>query len=233
MRRIVVALALVVCLPLSAQQPQATARPTVQPAAQPATQPAPLPITADQLWNALLQSNKQFAAGKIAYDDLAKEREQFRNFQAPPVTILSCSDSRVPPELVFHQSLGVLFVVRTAGNVADDFGIASIEYAILHKYTKLIVVLGHESCGAVEAALEPEDPATPSLLELVARIRSSFVNIPYEQASLPRAIEANARASAAQLLAKSRVIRQAVLSKQVKVIAAYYDFDTGLVKALE
>ncbi|MBV8517876.1 MAG: carbonic anhydrase [Acidobacteria bacterium] len=234
MRRIIAVLALVAALPLFAQQPQAAAHPTTpQPAPATAAQPAPPPVTPDQLWNALLQSNKQFAAGKIAYDDLDKERAQFLNFQAPPVTILSCSDSRVPPELVFHQSLGVLFVVRSAGNVADDFGIASIEYAILHKYTKLIVVLGHQNCGAVASALEPADPVTPSLLDLVTRIRSSFVNIPYEQASLPRAIEANARASAAQLLAKSHVIRDAVVSKQVKVVAAYYDFNTGLVRALD
>lgn len=194
------------------------------------------PVTPDQLWSALTRANKTFAAGKLSFDNLKTEREALKDQQLPPVTVLSCADSRVPPELVFNQSLGALFVVREAGNVADDFGVASIEFAIQQGYTKLIVVLGHDSCGAVKAALGGGDPNTPSLMELARRIRMSFVGIPYDSrdpANLKKAVELNARASAAHLLAASKVIRDAVATEQVKIVPAYYDFATGEVRKLE
>jgi carbonic anhydrase len=201
----------------------------------PAAGQQPVEITPDQLWTALVNGNKQFVTGKVAYDDLKAERENFKDHQLPPITVLSCSDSRVPPELVFNQSLGTLFVIRTAGNVADDFGIGSIEFAIQQGYTRLIVILGHDSCGAVKAALGGADPDTPSLAAVAKRIRSSFVGVPYDSrdaANVNRAVEANARASAAQLLANSRVIRDAVLTQQVKIVTANYNLETGEVKAL-
>ena len=174
MRRcMILVLALVLCAPLAAQE-----------------------IDADVLWKALLTGNLKYQAGEVTYEGLAKEREQLFTKQLPPVTILSCSDSRVPPELVFNQSLGALFVIRTAGNVADEFGIASIEYAVTREpqWTKLIVVLGHEKCGAVEEAMKLEDPPTPPLVALVDRIRRSFV---IGQTDLPNATKANAKAAAA------------------------------------
>ena len=209
---------------------------TLTVSAQQAQPPKPLPITPDQLWTALLQGNKTFAAGKLSFDDLKKEREELIAGQAPPVSVLSCADSRVPPELVFNQSLGALFVVREAGNIADDFAIASLEFAILNGWTKLIVVLGHEDCGAVKAALGAGDPNTPALMVLAKRIRMSFVGIPYDSrdaANVRRATEANARYSAAQLLAASKVIRDAVLTGQVKVVSGYYEFGTGEVKKID
>lgn len=193
-------------------------------------------ITPDQLWSAMLQGNKQFVAGKITYDHLKEQREQLEHSQMPPITVLACSDSRVPPELIFHQSLGALFVIREAGSVADDFAVASIEYALEHGYTKLVVVLGHEHCGAVHAALGVEDPATAPLQALVKRIRSSFVGIRYDArdaANVKKAIEANTRASAASLLASSSVIREAVLTERIKLVTAYYELKTGEVKKLD
>jgi carbonic anhydrase len=220
MRRIlIIAFTLLVCTPLVAQE-----------------KPQPPEITPDQLWSALLQGNKGFVAGTVSYTELKAERAQFAAGQAPPVTILSCSDSRVPPELIFNQSLGALFVVRTAGNVADDFGLASIEYAIAQGYTKLIVVLGHESCGAVVASLGGGDPTTPALTALATRIRTSFVGIPYDPkdaANVQKAVEMNARAAAASLLAHSKLIREAVLGGKVKVVSANYDLKTGEVKKLD
>lgn len=183
----------------------------------------------------MLRGNKNFAAGKIRFDTLNEERITLKDHQSPPVTVLSCSDSRVPPELVFDQSLGAIFSVRTAGNVADEFGIASIEFAILSGYTKLVVVLGHQNCGAVKAALAGVDPPTPALNELVERIRGSFIDIAFDSrdaANFKRAIETNARASVAQMIASSAVIRRAVQTEQIKIISAYYDFGTGEVKAV-
>ena len=226
MRRIlIIAFTLLVCVPLVAQE---------KPAAAPA--PPPLQITPDQLWTALLQGNKVFASGAVSYNLLNEERGQLVNNQAPPITILSCSDSRVPPELVFNQSLGALYVVRSAGNVVDDFGVASIEYAVTLGYTRLIVVLGHESCGAVVASLGGADPTTPALSALAIRIRSSFVGIPYDSrdpVNVQRAVELNARAAAASLLARSKVIRDAVATEQVKIVTANYDLNTGEVKQVD
>jgi carbonic anhydrase len=214
MRRIfLITLTLLVCAPLAAQN-----------------------ITPEKLWDALLQGNKEFVAGKITYDDLKKERELFASNQAPPITVLACSDSRVPPELIFNQSLGALFVIRTAGNAADDLGLASIEYALSSGYTKLIVVLGHENCGAVVSSLGGGDPDTPALLGLASRIRSSFINIPYDSrdpANVQRAVEANARASAAWLLAHSKMIRDAVATEKIKIVTANYSLKTGEVKKLD
>lgn len=232
-RTLIFIVTLLVSLSVAAQQPAQQPPPAPQPAA---PQQQPPQITPDQLWDALAQGNKLFVGGTVAYNLLKEERAQFREYQAPPITILSCSDSRVPTELVFNQSIGALFVVRTAGNTADDFGLASIEYALAQGYTRLIVVLGHKRCGAVVASLGGAEPNTPALSKLAQRIRASFVGIPYDARSpvnVQRAVEANTRAAAAQLLASSKLLRDAVLTQQVKLITAIYDMDTGEVKKLD
>lgn len=193
-------------------------------------------ITPDQLWSAMLQGNRQFVGGKIVYDNLKAERELLKDGQLPPITVLACSDSRVPPELVFNQSLGGLFVIRTAGNVADDFGLASIEFALSKGWTKLIVILAHEDCGAVKASLGGADPSTAPLNALAKRIRSSFAGIPYDsvdKANVRKATEANARASAAQLLAGSIMVRDAALTDRIKIVTAYYELASGEVKKVD
>lgn len=214
-RSFILILALVVCVPLAAEDIICG--------------PVPKNITADVLWKALQTGNLQYQGGEIEYAHLKAEREAFANKQCPPMIILSCADSRVPPELIFNQSLGSLFIVRAAGNVADEFGLASIEYAISKDWTRLIVVLGHESCGAVEEAMKHEDPPTPSLVALVDRIRRSFVS---GQVTFKEAVQANARASGAWLTAQSPLIRQAVMDGKVKIIPAYYELASGKVTAI-
>ena len=235
MRRFAI-LAFVLAFTAAAQEvPPAQQPPVQQPPAQKPAEPPPPPVTPDQLLNALATGNKTFVAGKISFEDLKTERQDLRGGQAPPVTLLSCADSRVPPELIFNQSLGALFVVRAAGSVADEFGLASIEYAILQGYTKLIVVMGHENCGAVKAALGTGDAGSPALNELARRIRMSFVGVTYDPrdaSNVRRAVEANTRASAAELLAASTVIRDAVVGNKVKMVTAYYDMGSGSVSLL-
>ncbi|HYS52925.1 MAG TPA: carbonic anhydrase [Thermoanaerobaculia bacterium] len=184
---------------------------------------------ADAIWQSLVAGNRAYVAGKVTFDHLADQRKHSADHQNPPVTVLSCSDSRVPPELIFNRSLDQLFVIRVAGNVAADFELASIEYAIANGYTKLIVVLGHENCGAVKAAMADGDAATPSLAVLLQRIRKSFAPKP---ATLQAAIGANARASAAYLLGNSKIIREAVDGRRVGLIVAYYHLDSGVVERL-
>jgi carbonic anhydrase len=206
---------------------------TADPHATPAAASTP---GADELWQALHTGNTAFVAGKMDYDDLTAERKVVSGGQNPPVTVVSCSDSRVLPELVFGQSIGALFIIRTAGNLPDTFGIASVEYGVMHGWTKLIVVLGHEECGAVKAAMERGEPGTPSLDALVDRIRESFYGVewdPKNKEAIKKAVTANARSSAASLLAHSTVIRDAVADGKIKIIVAYYSLSSGEVTRVD
>ena len=171
-----------------------------------------------------MDGNRAYVAGKITFDHLGDLRHHSADHQNPPVTVLSCSDSRVPPELMFDQTVGDIFVVRVAGNVIDDFNLASVEYAVANKWTKLIVVLGHEYCGALKEAISDETEfGSPSLDALVAKIRE---NLDHHKPPIREAVEINARASAKQLRA-SKIIREA----KVPIVTAYYSFD-GRVRKL-
>ena len=191
---------------------------------------------AASLWNELLAGNRVFVAGTEHFDHLRTERAAVEDHQSPVVTVLTCSDSRVPPELLFDRSLGKLFVIRIAGNVADTFAVASLEYAVLHHYATVLVVLGHENCGAVSAALDDHAAPTAALSGLLERIRSSFAGIDGgtdDPETVWRAVEANTRASAASLTSISPVIGDAVRRGEVVVIPAVYSLKTGEVRKLE
>lgn len=187
-------------------------------------------------WEWLLEGNARYRAGSLSYDHLRAQRYAFDDYQRPKVAVVSCADSRVPPELIFDQSVGDVFVVRAAGNIVDEFGLGSIEYAVLNRWTQLIVVMGHEHCGAVAEALKPEPAPTPSLAAILTRIRKSFEGHrwePDDPERLRKAIEANTRASAAYLTTASEVVRKAVQEGRVRIVPAYYWLRSGEVKALE
>jgi carbonic anhydrase len=174
-----------------------------------------------QLSPSLDAGNQRFQRGALLFAGLNELRTELVPDQHPEVTILSCADSRVPPELVFDQTLGDIFVVREAGNVADTFGLASLKYALTHHYTGTLVVLGHQNCGAVKLAMT--DPATwpndDDVRALLKRIRTAIGN----EQDLATAIKINARASAKQV---STALGGA------PTIAAYYDMSTGKVTRL-
>ncbi len=153
--------------------------------------------TPDPLWQKLMNGNKQYVAGKLTYDQLISDRKAVAGGQSPQVALLSCADSRVAPELLFDQSLGDLFIVRAAGNIADTYGIASLEYAVANNWPKLLVVLAHEECGAVKASMEQGNPGSPHLVALVNQIRGSFYGLdwdPKDKDAVKKATVANARA---------------------------------------
>ena len=202
----------------------------------------PLPLdpglSNEQLWDVLMKGNEAYVGGSIAYGGLVIDREKTGVKQNPPVTILSCADSRVPPELAFHRTVGDLFIAREAGNVADEFTIASIEYGILNNWTRMIVVLGHEGCGAVEAAIAGGGPTDP-LKALVARIRKSFpkeghCTNPSDPKCVYDSVVLNARASAKYLAATSNTIHDAVCgaSPTATVVTAYYNLVSGRVEVI-
>lgn len=182
-------------------------------------------------WDALVAGNERYVKGRLKYFRLVKQRNDHRDHQSPPVTVVSCSDSRVPPELIFDKSIGDVFVVRVAGNVLDDVNLGTIDYAVLRGYTKTIVVMGHEKCGAVDAALGPNDPVwTPQLLTLVDLARRNLGIAPGDGKPRPPlhdAIVKNALAVSGQLKQHFAAMNP---PRVVPIVTAYYDFDGHVTK---
>ena len=214
------------------------------PAAKPASCPLPASParTADQLWKELVAGNAVFVDGDVHYAGLRPLRRALEGRQEPPVSIVSCADSRVMPEVVFDRSVGELFVTRVAGNIVGTFDVASLEYAVLNGWTSLIVVMGHSDCGAMRAAMKPDDPnkpLTPALQALVGEIRRSFTrDTPRTPdatpAQLRAATEANARFVAEQLRTKaSALLKTCVDAGLLKIVPAYYDAGSGKVERLD
>lgn len=200
------------------------------------------PVLAQQMppeWTALMQGNSAFAGGYLNRD-LAR-RLPISDGQTPPVAILSCSDSRVPAEVVFNRPVAQMFVVRTAGNVTQNYPTASLEYAVAVLSTKMIVVMGHESCGAIHSALTPADDGklTPFLKLLMAEIRPSFRNIPRDEwdarnrAIVKRATHDHAKRVARQLLNDSELLRTRHSARTLSLAAAYYNLESGVVDLVE
>jgi carbonic anhydrase len=166
--------------------------------------------------------------------EAATRRAELKTSQHPFAIVLSCSDSRVPPEIVFDQGLGDLFVIRVAGNVIDDHSLGSIEYAADHLAVRLIVVLGHQRCGAVKAAKETIAAKT----EAPAHIQSLVTAIqPAVEATakgdLNATIEANVRNVTQALRSSTPVLKPKVDSGELKVLGAYYSLDTGAVAFMD
>jgi len=185
-------------------------------------------VTSQTALNRLKSGNKRFVADKPNHELQDRERrEELEEGQHPFAVILSCADSRVIPELVFDTGLGELFVVRVAGNVANTSSIASIEYAVANLGTKLIVVLGHESCGAVTAAMGGGDNGY-NLNHLLAHIVPA-VNGTTGTKSVERVVKTNAKMTVKELKNRSPIIDKC---KGLKIVGAYYELGTGKVKFL-
>jgi carbonic anhydrase len=188
---------------------------------------------ADQTWNQLVSGNHRFMSGKSEPHDLVARRRELAKTQNPHVAVLSCSDSRVPPELVLDQGLGDLFVVRSAGESADPLAVGSLEYAVEHLGTTVIVVMGHQSCGAVKAACSGEKAASPNLEAVVIPIASSCTKV---DKSKPDTFDLAARdhvhSVAQELLTKSVILKKAADEGKVAIVEAYYSLDTGEVTKL-
>jgi carbonic anhydrase len=184
---------------------------------------------------ALLMGNGRFMTGESAHPDLLQQVQGSKDGQHPGAMILGCADSRVPPELIFDRGIGELFVVRSAGNVAEPVSTASLEYAAEHLHVKVLVVLGHEKCGAVQAALAGGKLPSDDLQTLVKYITPAVKGLKSwaEGADLVRfAVEANVRHQASELLRRSRLLRHAVRSGEVTLLKAVYDLETGRVRPL-
>ena len=195
---------------------------------------------------ALLRAGSvRFAAGQRSREDGTGQarRDALTAGQAPFAIVLGCSDSRVPAEIVFDQGLGDLFVIRVAGNVVAPSQIGSVEFAAERFGTSLVVVLGHTSCGAVQATLEelerPAEGQSPNLRSIVERIRPAVEDLvaatprPGVEALLRQAVRANVRASVRALSHGSAIIERLVRDGRLLVVGAEYSLESGEVEFLE
>jgi carbonic anhydrase len=172
--------------------------------------------------------NARFVTSKVTEGrPVAAKRTETAQIQHPFAVVVGCADSRTSPELVFDQNIGDLFVVRTAGNLVDEHGLGSIEYAVEHLGARLIVVLGHERCGAVKAALA--NPTAPgNINSLVRDIQPAVLatkDKPGDKVELT--VAENARLIAAKIRSEAKL---GELAKEVRVVSGVYDLDTGKVE---
>ncbi len=190
-------------------------------------------LTADQALESLLAGNERYVNAKLTHPHQTIEhRTALVEGQRPFAVILGCADSRVPPEIIFDHGLGDLFVVRVAGNVVDDIVLGSIEYAVLHLHTPLIMVLGHANCGAVVETLKGEN-LEGHLPSLVRAIKPAIDKIKDQSVDLlDKAIRANANRSAEQIRAARPILYELVKADKLKVVTAYYDLASGKVEVI-
>lgn len=170
----------------------------------------------------------------LTTEQAAKRRAELVKSQHPFAIILSCSDSRVPPEIVFDEGLGDLFIVRVAGNVLNDQGLGSIEYGVDILGARLIVVLGHQSCGAVDAAMKTiaaKGKAPGHIQSLVTAIKPVVNSTP--KGDLETMTKANVKHVVDALRSSTPILKAKVDSGDVQVIGGYYTLDTGAVTFLE
>ncbi len=194
---------------------------------------APLRRSPAAVLEELLAGHQRFISGQPQHLDNSLERlREVSLKQTPFAAILGCADSRVPVELLFDIGFGDLFVVRNAGNTPFTAAIGSMEYAVEHLGVPLILVLGHKRCGAVQAALNPDIALTPSLEQLIGRLRLDL----WRRQELPELAEAcrqNTIHAARTLAASSVLITDHIRSGALAVVAAFFDLDTGGIEVLE
>lgn len=195
--------------------------------------PAPGAPTADEALKRLLEGNKRFVAGTATHPNQgATYRASLAAGQKPIVAILSCADSRVSPELLFDQGLGDIFVCRVAGNVIDGTGLGSLEYAVEHLHVPLIIVLGHQKCGAVKAALDG-GVAPGHIGELIQKIAPAVSEAQLQKGDkLDNAVRSNVQKTAKLVAVAEPIISEHVRSGKVKVVGARYDLATGSVELI-
>ena len=197
-------------------------------------------IPAREALDRLREGNRRFASD-LRNDTLASQarRSELTAGQEPFAIILGCSDSRVPAEIVFDQGLGDLFVIRVAGNIVAPSQIGSVEYAAERFGTRLVVVLGHSQCGAVQATLEelmrPREKQSRNLASIVDRIRPSVESLLAtgggleSDALVDQAIRSNVRVSANHLRHGSEVLEELIQRHGLLVVGAEYSLETGVV----
>jgi carbonic anhydrase len=196
---------------------------------------APSTVSADEALKVLLAGNERFVSAKlnsVTPEEVAQRRAELVQGQKPFAIVLCCSDSRVGPEIVFDQELGNIFVVRTAGEVVDAAGIGSIEYAVAHLGSPLLLVLGHEHCGAVAAAVaEAKEPG--HIADIIKAIAPAVAKTKGQSGdAVENAVRANVQDIAAHLRSTSPILSEKAKAGRLKVMGATFSLKTGKVELL-
>jgi carbonic anhydrase len=183
----------------------------------------------------LEEGNKRFAAGKAVHPDETLERiRELKKGQHPFAIVVSCSDSRVPAELVFDQGLGDIFSIRTAGNIMGDYELGSIEYAVEHLDCKLIIVMGHKDCGAIKAFITSDGHYKHSdhikkIIEYIENEQEEKNLASHNELNVDNAIDANITHGVTFLKTAEPILKEFYEAKKVAIIGALYDIETGKV----
>lgn len=184
--------------------------------------------------DALINGNKNFQNNTHTNIDLNAQREETVNGQKPSFIVVTCSDSRVCPEIIFDKGLGEVFTIRTAGNVIDSVGLGSIEYAAEHLHSSYLIIMGHTKCGAVTAAIsgETESPFINSILKYIfpAVQKAKSKNLD-KDATLNFAITQNVK-NQLDFVRKSKIIKHLEEAGELKIVACVYYLETGKVDFL-
>ncbi len=186
----------------------------------------------------LQEGNKRYLKGHPIHPDETLERlRELKTGQHPFVVVVSCSDSRVPPELIFDQGLCDIFVIRTAGNVIGDYELGSIEYAVEHLKCKLIVVMGHQNCGAVKAFIENHNEISPNHIQSIIDYLKNETEEEALEDSLKTdvgaAVKANVLHGVHLLSSSEPLLAPLVQQKEIRVVGAIYSLDDGSVSFIK
>lgn len=192
----------------------------------------------DESLQKLMDGNKRFESGNLSQKDLSDaKRKELLKGQKPFAIVLSCSDSRVPPELIFDQGLGDIFVVRVAGNVVDPISLGSIEYGAEHLNVPLLFILGHSKCGAVSATVEskekPEGNIGAIVEEITPHCAAAKKKGGTKEEIVAMAVEDNVMHVYKDTMKKSKIINHLVEAGKLKIVAGEYDLATGKVNMIE
>ncbi|MGO8761409.1 MAG: carbonic anhydrase [Desulfobaccales bacterium] len=193
-------------------------------------------LTGRQVWQRLMEGNMRFVQGLFQGRNLLDLRRTLAKGQQPEAAVLSCSDSRVPAEIIFDQSLGDLFVVRTAGLVLDPTSIGSLEYAVAHLHVPLLVIKGHEGCGAVTAAVEHPEATEGNIGAIIVQISPAVAQA--RQAGnhghdlVEAATDIHLKGLEETLFQISPIIRGAIDAGRLEVVVAKYFLHAGQVQPL-
>lgn len=189
--------------------------------------------TADEALKILLEGNQRFLKGTLEHPNHCEEsRQSVAGGQEPIATVLTCADSRVPPVDIFDQGIGDLFVVRVAGNIIGDHSLGSIEYAIQHLHTPLVIVMGHACCGAI-GAVASEVKLDGHMASFTAPIQTAIKKVKDMEGDLVNNAAKEVAVMIAKQIAESEpIIADIAKEGKVKIIPAYYDLSTGEVSLL-
>lgn len=197
--------------------------------------PSPAQKSPLTVQDVLKLGNERFVSGKLRKRDYKADRKATADGQQPYAIVLACADSRLPPEILFDESLGKLFVVRVAGNVVDPVVLGSIEYAAEHLHVGTLLILGHESCGAVKATLEG-GKVPPNIEALVKRIAPAVEEAKKAglgpEKTLNLAIKENVFLQVREAVEQSEVLKELVHHHKLQIVGAVYNLHSGRVEFL-